>query len=1311
MKIKSKAMLVAGISLSMLSAGMLPLIVTSCSDNPAQVVNQSITGQLLSMNQKYLDNEQMYLSKNSAKLPIFGYSDPSTSFDSIIINANNAISSLRKFKDNNKLSQNEIIWVDSYIFQWELKINNIKSGMIYLGGNPITGSRILSSSSNHISDFVKNLTNIYPNNPETGDPDTNATPDKELVLNLATNIIDASSSIQDYKKYLDYGQKVYGYQPATISKKLLINQLLAFFYQNELETFANNSSKNEISIAELVKLSAKNYFSDLEVVIDTIDYLSKEQRNEIKNNLKQLKNSLDDFVVWYAQDYYVDINSFGPTNTSVPIKLSKTNGSSNDAEIEKTLVAGTNDTPLYGVGLTTNNLNEKNIGIGFMKLKDGANNPFSSSNDVYQQMLNNNNSINTPANEIYNMGIKLTKDALNKMTSIAKQANEIISGGINDNTTIMYDDDGIGTNNPSSVTLGNINNTSSIHNADEKLFKQFNVWLNQEDFFWGREYLQDQNLVNFIDKYWTNPTTPELKKYKQIIINQGYEKHWFDQKTINSQATGTVTGNQALAGAVLSLKDYIDFKNSTDSTFNPNFNPIKDYVISPYNYDIRVDIGVGMEGPRGSCQFQYNCDPYYSLPKWSVSSLTTHEGKMGHHTQQEYWTEYLQGGNGQNGQGPGYTFINDAFHEGWAVFAEWFANELGIYGSELDLETRMPTNWLVANGLVPNYDANNLSILTNKMKELHAGVYYDKAKGDDGTNEKLQNAIKLANMLQYYGFLNEAQLRNMRLCLDTAYHHKPEGDEATSNDSTLPYGASIKQVRDFMTTNSALSIGDINSESIRYLVMPSQATGYMLGKIIFEDLYQQVAIKNGKNLNDFIQDKNTIKSLFDLMLRNGEIPLEVMKEQVIKQFNLSNNTLMNSYEWLLKVCEEVPNRKAGYEYNKPSDIQDHSGEKYAAEWIKSQLSNMGYAEQLEANLAREYPVLSTKSNYTDYDKQGVVYNNINQTEATNDINFNGYYEAKFLWYKKQDQKNESQNIMLNINGGAKSDGSLKDVYFVSHYDTANPKNQGTNDNSSGLALTLSIADYFAKNPSAKKSLNVDLHILFAGAEEVGVKGSWAWTQQYLASNETIRAMADSIINLDSVAGGDILYVHSPATSASGASNDPAYPQANTSSSIRDKIKELNPKLTIHPQIMDPETQTYAKYAKGETGDWSDHAPFYKIGIPIAYIESTNFNINGESGYDGYAQVTHNEFWKKKNGEQVELESIKTKDKEGNDIIVYSPKNRQELLNDDNFDAWGRLWHMDWDNIQTYNSFFPGRLQSQMVIVFQTMIDYLSSINK
>lgn len=413
-----------------------------------------------------------------------------------------------------------------------------------------------------------------------------------------------------------------------------------------------------------------------------------------------------------------------------------------------------------------------------------------------------------------------------------------------------------------------------MNNNGELSFSDFNKWLNQEDFFFGREQFSDQPKLNeFINSYWTNPTDPKIKIAKNIFITQGYETPWRGKDTINGSPTGTVTGDQALAGAVSSYIWYNNFKNETDNLYNSNFNPIEDYILSPYNFDIKDDIGVGMEGPRGSCQFQYNADPYLSLPKWSLDTLTTHEGKMGHHTQQQEWTQYLAWGT-KLANTPGYVFTNGSYHEAWAVFMEWFANELNVYGSKTDFST--------SEGAVPNYDENKLATLTPAMQDYQNGVYYNKVKGGVNEKSKTKNSIQLANMLAYYGFLNEAQLRNMRMALDTAYH----SNTSVGSNSSLPYGSSIKQVRNYMTVNSALSIGDIKSESIRYLVMPSQATGYMLGKIEFQTMFEKVALSLYPTLTQveantsFIKDKNELKKFFNLCLKNGEIPIKVLKETI-----------------------------------------------------------------------------------------------------------------------------------------------------------------------------------------------------------------------------------------------------------------------------------------------------------------------------------------------------------------------------------------------------------------------------------------------
>lgn len=822
--------------------------------------NKTESNGLIALNDYYLSNEKQYLSSNDAQLPNFDITQPTKNFDTLTTNANNAIDDLKTLKVNSNLNENENIWVDSYITQWEIKKSNLSAGTVFLGANPINGDQILSSSSNHVRKYVSDAVNIYPINEETGDPDKNAQPDVGLVHNLINKINQASDIVQHYQLLLKVGAEQYGYMPSTIQKKLLLNQWISFFYAQQINTFAN-SNNNLMDLVQFFNQPSTNDYFD-KILQDLASKNLGINLEVLATSLNSLRHSLNEFIIFYGgTTYYGSSSSYGPATNGQSVILTKTRNS----EIEKTLSSDRN-VLIYGLGISKAELDTSNIGIGYMNVNTANTNNFkyalSDANDVYQQLLFNNNSINDLAEDIYNSGIALSLSGADNMKTLATLAKPIIVGNLNNN--IMYDPDGIGTDAVISTPLTGTD------------FEKFNKWLNQESFFWGRETFANSTELNaFINKYWTNPTGA-FAQYKNIIIEQGYEKNWAGINSINGRGVGSVTGNQALAGAVLSLNDYIDFRDKTNSLFDASFNPIADYIISPYNYNIREDVGVGLEGPRGSKQFQYNCDPYYSLPKWSVSSLTSHEGKMGHHTQQQYWTEYLQNGDGSNGTGPGYTFTNVAFHEGWAVFAEWYTNELGVYGSNLNPVTRMPTDWLNAKGLVPNWDASQLTALNAQMRELHGGVYYNNAVGNNDT-DRTRNSIQLGNMLQYYGYLNEAQLRNMRLALDTSIHHK-----AIGGSTTLPFGSSIQKVRDFMKNNSALSVGDINSESFRYAVMPSQATGYMLGKIVFEDIYNDVSNKLGINLAN---NTTEAKKLFDLMLRNGEIPLQVLSNLFLHKNN------------------------------------------------------------------------------------------------------------------------------------------------------------------------------------------------------------------------------------------------------------------------------------------------------------------------------------------------------------------------------------------------------------------------------------------
>ena len=948
------------------------ILLTSCFFGAALVIapiatllsscsSEIQTNQIVKINKQYSSNESAQLTKTysfpkysstSAQEVKSGDVTTQASVQQLYDNAKQAKAELEKFKTSNgsSLGIDEQIWLDSYITQWDIKIKNIETGLIYLGADPISGSRMLSSRANSIANNIKDAINIYDLNEETGDPDTTK-PNESLIKNINSKIDDAIVFIDSIKGFLTDGMKLQ-IMPSQLTKKSFIKQTIQFFYQDLVNTKLT-STTSSINVTDLFKASVNNTSSSSsnKYFTETFKAIYDEQakkigftNNEIDSKLNALSMSLDKFMNFYCDDYWKAAGSYGgvptdssnganPKDVNIPdLTLSRQNlGTTNPAPSSKAQASESNDTKeveqtltlkdgslVYGLGYSTKDLKTKGIGLGYMNPKTdikSLSGKAYSGNEIYQQMLYNNNSVNTSAQEIYKTGMSLTSSGTSKMKEIASNVIKDIYKVTNEssfNPTIWYTDDPF-TTKPQQKTINDILKPSRTPKGSEAdspstaadTFTKFNVWLNQEDFFFGRERITD------ISDYWIQ-NTPQIAKYKNIIQTQGYEEKWSNKLSINGSDV-TVSGDKALAGAVLSLLSYTQFKDSTSKSYGANFNSIADYVLSPYNFDIREDIGVGMEGPRGSKQFQYNCDPYYSLQKWSVASLTTHEGAMGHHTQQEYWTEYMPGtsdGKVLNDDAtPGYSFVNDAYHEGWAVFTEWFAAELGTYGtwgsgSKYD-GNKVPTDWTHNTSTILNIKdpTNPTSEEIAFIKNYQGGTYWQLVsnitKSSDGSPAYTSYAdiavaaTKLANMLAYYGFLNESQLRNMRMALDTAVHFK--GLSVTNSDLGKD-GASIQDERDFMKKNSGLGAGDISSESIRYLSIPSQATGYMLGKQIINDLYTKLKTKvqniNKSNPNyDFVIDgKNDIKSLFDLILRNGEIPLQVLIDVVTKQFGLTPTT-------------------------------------------------------------------------------------------------------------------------------------------------------------------------------------------------------------------------------------------------------------------------------------------------------------------------------------------------------------------------------------------------------------------------------------
>ena len=148
------------------------------------------------------------------------------------------------------------------------------------------------------------------------------------------------------------------------------------------------------------------------------------------------------------------------------------------------------------------------------------------------------------------------------------------------------------------------------------------------------------------------------------------------------------------------------------------------------------------------------------------------------------------------------------------------------------------------------------------------------------------------------------------------------------------------------------------------------------------------------------------------------------------------------------------------------------------------------------------------------------------------------------------------------------------IFITAHYDHLGLMGKGTyfpgaNDNASGIALLLNLAEYFSKHPP-----RFTLVFLALSGEEPGLLGS-----QYFCENPTVElSRIKFLVNLDLAGTGDegIVVV-----------NGSIFPK------YFDMLLKINDKEKLLPLIK----------KRGEACN-SDHCPFYRKGVPSFFIYTT-----------------------------------------------------------------------------------------------------------
>lgn len=110
-----------------------------------------------------------------------------------------------------------------------------------------------------------------------------------------------------------------------------------------------------------------------------------------------------------------------------------------------------------------------------------------------------------------------------------------------------------------------------------------------------------------------------------------------------------------------------------------------------------------------------------------------------------------------------------------------------------------------------------------------------------------------------FGRLSYEMWRAVRLVVDTGIHAK---------------GWSRQQARDYLASNTALSMHNVNTEIDRYISWPGQALSYKMGEIKIKQLRQHA--------ESILADKFDVREFHDAVLGQGSVPLDVLTDQIEK---------------------------------------------------------------------------------------------------------------------------------------------------------------------------------------------------------------------------------------------------------------------------------------------------------------------------------------------------------------------------------------------------------------------------------------------
>ncbi len=912
-------------------AGATAITLTSCTQNTSGY-DKSITKQL---NAQY-NSELSVALGNKAYYQLTKDNQPKvvSVINKYLDQVNNIIA-----ETENSFKLDESIWLRGFQYELQTKKKLVESNIRYI----IVNSYDQMIMTNYSKSFQKTIANaagqwMNGKNPVSANDRINQ------LTAIDTYITDIHNNLQEG---LEVGTTWSG-----VLAKHTIGSMLQMLYDAELQQIATSSSGGA-SISDLNNATLKGTLFTNNESYKTWKTSSKDDANT-KKNVEELvtktQNDLDSLMNFLLGDYFKGIKYGRPTSISEgkSINFTVADQSPNEEDNGFSAKSGSATKYIKGLGLDGDDLGTKDIGIGFSGPTGQA---------IYKALLQkHSNVIDADPSQQYKFGAEQVSGILNAMTQVANKIADLKVGASGDwKETYMYDQDSSGNAYKSEEKKDVPIRTSRVVNMPN-----FFQWLNSDQFFNGRDMTstqfptidgtndltqkeQPKPLGNSVGATEGNgaggdtstPKTPY--KYKSYYVGNedlvasviGYvgDKDANVTKTNGDagnlyvkyiteklspatiQTSNTITNETmknsispeaAYIGSSRAVYQYLVYKANVSDHITSAFKP------TPHNWTLRSGTGGAAYASsglgaaewvnKGWGGFYLDVNPYFGLQKWSMSTLTNHEAVSGHVFQFDY-------ASANPADADAVSFSSTAYAEGWGLFSEWFATQLGVYGEPTQASGSFTKD---SNGketftqkdvlTLPSFGTKSKTTDISQLSSDYAnGVYGLPVKTTNAAGQadpkpaepEKKNNQTYYDALQYFGFLNERQLRAMRIPVDVGIH---AGTDGTFKAGT---GYSLSEARTYLTSNSGLGVDDIKRETKRYLEYTAQATSYYNGLNDMQSYFLKAKTLFEKNnpgatfmdWNEPVNTKNNTQDLFDLILRNGSVPMPVLSWAVDKYLN------------------------------------------------------------------------------------------------------------------------------------------------------------------------------------------------------------------------------------------------------------------------------------------------------------------------------------------------------------------------------------------------------------------------------------------